>query len=142
VHTSAEAIFAVNKSATLALPTPLPTPTPTPTPGGGPTPTPTPTPAPCAAPVAQFVGSPPLTGTGQLTVQFTNQSTSGASCAISNWAWNFGDGMTSNAQNPPAHTYTYVGPGARDRFTVTLTVTSPSGTDVESKTNYITVNRP
>jgi hypothetical protein len=141
VHMSAEAIFAINKSATLALPTPLPTPTPTPTPAGA-TPTPTPTPAPCAAPVAQFAGSPPLTGSGELTVVFTNQSTSGASCPITGWAWNFGNGDTSNAQNPPAVTYRYAGPGSRDRFTVTLTVTATSGSDVESKTNYIIVNRP
>lgn len=140
VHTSAEAIFVINKSATLALPTPLPTPTPTPTPAGA-TPTPTPTPAPCAAPVAQFVGT-PLSGSGQFSVAFTNQSTSGASCPITDWAWNFGNGNTSNAQNPPAQLYTYVGPGARDRFTVTLTVMSLSGSDVEQKVNYITVNRP
>jgi PKD repeat protein len=91
--------------------------------------------------VAQFVGSPPLTGTGQLTVSFTDQSTSGASCAITDWAWNFGDGTTSNAQNP-SHTFTYVGPGAFDRFTVTLTVMSSNGSDVESKVSYIRVNRP
>ncbi|HTE66535.1 MAG TPA: TadE/TadG family type IV pilus assembly protein [Candidatus Binatia bacterium] len=141
VHMSAEALFAINKSATLALPTPLPTPTPTPTPAGA-TPTPTPTPAPCAAPVAQFVGTPPLTGSGQLTVSFTDQSTSGVSCPITSWAWNFGAGDSWNAQSPPAQTYNYVGPGARDRFTVTLTVTSSSGSDVETKVNYITVNRP
>jgi hypothetical protein len=140
VDMAAEAVFAINMSATLALPTPLPTPTPTPTPAGA-TPTPTPTPAPCAAPVAQFVGS-PLSGTGQVTVAFINQSTAGASCPITTWLWNFGDGQISNVQNPAAHTYTYVGPGARDRFTVTLTVTSASGSDVESKSNYITVNRP
>jgi hypothetical protein len=137
VHTSAEAIFAINKSATLALPTPLPSASASATASASASASPA-----CAAPVAQFVGSPPLTGTGQLTVLFTDQSTSGASCPITSRAWNFGDGDTSNAPNPPAQTYNYVGPGSRDRFTVTLTVTSSGGSDVESKTNYITVNRP
>ncbi len=50
------------------------------------------------------------------TVQFTNQTVNG-----SNWFWDFGDGGTSNAQNP-VHTYTTEG-----IFNVSLTATSPNG---------------
>ena len=42
-----------------------------------------------------------------LTVDFTDASTS--SNTISSWAWDFGDGNTSTAQNP-SHTYTHDGP--------------------------------
>ena len=50
------------------------------------------------------------------TVQFTD-----ASPAASTWLWNFGDGGTSNLQNP-SHTYTSSGV-----FDVTLTITLPGG---------------
>ena len=49
------------------------------------------------------------------------------------WAWDFGDGATSSAQNP---THTYAAPGAYD---VTLTVTNAAGADTETRTSYITV---
>ena len=49
------------------------------------------------------------------------------------WDWNFGDGNTSNIQNPD---HTYTNPGA---YTVTLTITSADGIDTEVKTNYINV---
>ncbi|HWK04041.1 MAG TPA: PKD domain-containing protein [Puia sp.] len=41
-------------------------------------------------------------------IQFNDLSTAGAGGAIVSWAWAFGDGTTSNQQNP-AHTYTNIG---------------------------------
>jgi PKD repeat protein len=77
-----------------------------------------------AAPVASFTVS-PSSGDIPLAVSFTDTSTPGGSGPITAWAWNFGDGSTSTLQNP-THTFTNGG-----RYTVTLTVTgtSPDGTD-------------
>ena len=71
-------------------------------------------PGPPPAPVANFSGS-PTSGTEPLTVNFTDLSTG----SITSWAWTFGDGGTSTAQNP-SHTYTSAG-----TYTVALTVTGP-----------------
>ena len=49
------------------------------------------------------------------------------------WLWNFGDGDTSNVQNP-THTYTQSG-----RFNVTLRVTNGLGQDIEVRNAYIDV---
>ena len=68
-------------------------------------------------------------GAAPLTVQFTDQSTG----VVLSWLWDFGDGTTSTEQNP-AHTYT--DPGT---YTVSLTVTSPDGTDTETIAGYIVV---
>ncbi len=83
------------------------------------------------APVAAFTGS-PTSGCAPLTVYFTNQSTGD----ITSYSWTFGDGGSSTAQNP-SHQYTSAG-----SYTVALTVTGPGGSDVETKTNYITVGVP
>ena len=80
------------------------------------------------APLAAFSGS-PQSGSKPLNVTFTDSSTG----VIASYSWNFGDGGTSNIQNP-SHTYTAVG-----TFTVNLTVTGPGGADVENKPDYITV---
>ncbi|HOP06643.1 MAG TPA: PKD domain-containing protein [candidate division Zixibacteria bacterium] len=80
-------------------------------------------------PVAEFVGS-PTTGSYPLLVSFTDLSTG----SPTSWSWDFGDGSgTSSAQNP---TYTYANIGT---YTVTLTATNAYGSDVETKSNYITV---
>lgn len=81
------------------------------------------------APISSFTAD-VLTGNTPLTVTFTDQSTG----SITSWAWELGDGTTSNVQSP---THTYSGPG---NYTVTLTVTGPGGTDIETKTNYIEVS--
>ncbi|MBN2072152.1 MAG: PKD domain-containing protein [Candidatus Krumholzibacteriota bacterium] len=81
------------------------------------------------APVAEFYGT-PTSGTEPLTVNFTDQSTG----APTSWAWSFGDGGTSTAQNPN-HTYNNDG-----SYTVTLTVTNSVGSDAETKSGYITVS--
>jgi PKD repeat protein len=80
------------------------------------------------APVANFNGS-PTNGCSPLTVQFNDQST----CNPTSWNWNFGDGGTSNQQNP-SHTFSNAG-----SYTVTLTVSNQCGSDSEIKINYITV---
>ncbi len=54
------------------------------------------------------------TGTAPLTVTFVDTSTG----SPTTWAWDFGDGSTSTAQNPPAHTFS-----TAQTYTVTLTVT-------------------
>lgn len=92
--------------------------------------------APCpggepAGPVAGFVGE-PRTGTAPLDVQFTDEST--GTFDIVSWAWDFGDGTTSEEQNP---THTYTDPGSYD---VSLTVTDEIGlSDTETKSAYIHV---
>ena len=65
--------------------------------------------------------------TTELTADFTDQSTDSDGSVVS-WAWDFGDGGTSTAQNP-SHTY-----GAAGTYTVTLTVTDDAGaTDTASQ---------
>jgi hypothetical protein len=61
--------------------------------------------------------------TGPLTVTFTDKSYSdGSQGSVTSWLWNFGDSMTSTAQNP-VHTYTLSNPG----YTVELTSTTSGG---------------
>ncbi len=52
---------------------------------------------------------------------------------IISWNWNFGDGATSTSQNP-SHTYTSDGV-----YTVSLTVSDGTSSDIETKNAYITV---
>jgi uncharacterized protein (TIGR02145 family) len=52
------------------------------------------------------------------------------------WLWDFGDGGTSDLQNP-SHTYPTVG-----SYTVSLTVTNRYGSDTENKTGLIRVTDP
>jgi PKD repeat protein len=68
--------------------------------------------------VADFTAVPP-TGPAPLTVQFTNLSLG----EIVSTTWHFGDGQASTDLNPR---HTYAQPG---RYTVTLTVAGPDGTD-------------
>ncbi len=81
--------------------------------------------------VTAFTGS-PISGPGPLTVDFTDQSTG----SITEWSWDFGDGATSNVQNP-SHTYDAAGD-----YTVSLTVSGPGGSDTETKTDYVHVTEP
>ncbi len=64
-----------------------------------------------------------------LAVNFTDQTTG----PVTAWSWNFGDGNTSTEQNP-SHAYTAAG-----TYTVILTATSAACDDIETKTNYVTV---
>jgi PKD repeat protein len=83
------------------------------------------------SPVADFVAA-PLTGTAPLNVSFESRSAGN----ISDFLWNFGDGQTSTEQNP-VHQYLSAGV-----YTVTLEVVGPEGSDLETKTNFITVTQP
>lgn len=82
-------------------------------------------------PVAGFSGTPRF-GTAPLSVQFTDASTGSPTA----WAWTFGDGGTSAAQNP-LHTYTV--PGS---YTVTLTVSNSAGGNSVGHPHYVTVIVP
>jgi PKD repeat protein len=79
-------------------------------------------------PVADFSGS-PTSGDAPLTVSFTDLSTN----SPTSWDWDFGDTGTSTAQNP-SHDYTSAGD-----YTVSLTAANAGGSDIETKTDYISV---
>lgn len=83
-------------------------------------------------PTAAFSAT-PTSGTVPLLVQFTDASSAGSS-AITGWSWSFGDGGTSTEPNP-SHLYGEVG-----TYTVSLTVTTPDGTDTETKVGLIQVS--
>jgi hypothetical protein len=70
-----------------------------------------------------------LSGPVPLTVNFTDHSCG----TITSWQWNFGDGSNSTEQNP---SHTYSKPGTH---TVSLTATGPGGSDMETKTDFISV---
>ena len=80
-------------------------------------------------PLANFEGTPTV-GEAPLLVTFTDLSIH----TVTNWEWDFGDGNTSNDQNPINN---YILPGD---YTVTLIITGPGGTDTLIKTNYIDAN--
>ena len=80
------------------------------------------------APVAAFSAN-PTAGCGPLSVQFHDNSLNGPLF----WSWDFGNGVTSNVQNPAV---AYISPGT---YTVTLIVRNRSGSDAMRKTDYITV---
>lgn len=82
-------------------------------------------------PVADFSGS-PTSGDTPLNVSFTDLSSNNPDT----WSWDFGDGGTSTAQNP-SHEYAAAG-----TYTVTLTAWNCAGSDVATKTDYITVTQP
>ncbi len=67
-----------------------------------------------------------------LSCSFTDGSSDSDGSVVS-WAWNFGDGSTSSAQNP-SHTY-----GAAGTYTVSLTVTDDDGAS-NSTSSSVTVS--
>jgi Flp pilus assembly protein TadG len=87
----------------------------------------------CIAPVVTISPSNPHSNGNQTTldVTFTGSATPGS---VTAWAWDFGDGGTSNVERPPQHTYTYTlavdkngHPTATQTWPVTLTVTTTAG---------------
>lgn len=83
-------------------------------------------------PTAGFTASNTTSCSLPLTVNFQNISTGAVS-----YAWNFGDGNTSTAQNP-SHTYTSAG-----TFTVKLTVTNTNGcTNTYTANELVVINPP
>ncbi|QDV05206.1 Protease 1 precursor [Planctomycetes bacterium Poly30] len=81
------------------------------------------------APLASFSAS-EVAGAAPLNVEFTDTSTGPAT----EWLWDFGDGAQSTYKNPD---HTYVLPGV---YTVTLTASNGSGSDVVVRTNLIDVS--
>ncbi|MDI9394115.1 MAG: PKD domain-containing protein, partial [Euryarchaeota archaeon] len=81
------------------------------------------------APVADF-SSDITGGNAPLAVQFKDESAN----TPTSWEWDFGDGKTSNEQDP-AHTYETVG-----TYTVKLTASNYGGSDAIVKTDYISVS--
>jgi PKD repeat protein len=79
-------------------------------------------------PLADFAGNPTY-GYPPLTVNFTDLSTD----VVNTWEWDFGDGNTSDQQNP-ANVYTEGG-----QYSVRLKITGPGGSDSIVKQNYIEV---
>jgi PKD repeat protein len=78
-------------------------------------------------PVATLNVSDSVTCNKSQNFQFT-----GSGGNISNWLWNFGDGTSSNLQNP-AHIYNDTG-----LFQIQVVITAPSGcTDTITKSDYI-----
>ncbi|MFH1320024.1 MAG: PKD domain-containing protein [Bacteroidota bacterium] len=80
---------------------------------------------------AQFSGSPTITWPGNI-VNFTDLSY-GSIPAIYSWSFSGGAPSSSNTQNPDV---IYNTPGT---YNVSLTVANANGSDIETKTNYITV---
>ncbi|HBH58530.1 MAG TPA: hypothetical protein DDY41_10405, partial [Arthrobacter bacterium] len=79
------------------------------------------------APVASFTAT-PTSGTVPLNVSFADTSTG----SPTSWAWDFGDGGSSAAQNP-THSYAAAG-------TYTAKLTATNGTGSNSASTTITVN--
>ena len=81
---------------------------------------------------AEFTAS-TTSGCEETEIEFLDQSTSNGT--ITSWLWDFGDGNTSNQQNP---TITYFTPAS---YTICLTVTNDmGGNDMICKTDFIVIN--
>ncbi len=81
------------------------------------------------APMAEFEGT-PISGNAPLEVSFSDLSVGSPDA----WLWDFGDGNSSTEQNP-VHTYILSG-----SYTVSLTVSDPIGSSMETKPDYIVVS--
>lgn len=82
------------------------------------------------SPVAAFTAKPTYGKVG-MTVQFTDKSLNNPA----EWKWTFGDGATSNEQNP-SHQYT--NPGS---YAVSLGVKNAGGNNIKQVKNFIFVYR-
>jgi C1A family cysteine protease len=91
-------------------------------------------PAPTPAPVAAFIAT-PTNGTAPLKVQFTDQSTN----TPTSWKWEYsttGNGWTEfSTSKDPSHTFTTAG-----TYSIRLTATNASGSDFETKMEYVIVS--
>ena len=84
------------------------------------------------APTASFTGTNLAGCKAPLTATFTNTSTGATS-----WSWNFGDGTTSNLQNPPPHVYSTLG-----TFPVTLLTNSAPGCSAMATAATVIIQQP
>ena len=90
--------------------------------------------APKVGPTAGFVAE-TRSGEAPFEVAFESRSLAG-DAPITSYLWNFGDGFTSDEENP---THTYGLPGT---YNVTLTVGTEVGMDAELKADYAVINAP
>jgi len=82
-------------------------------------------------PVAAFSAA-PISGAAPLTVRFTDASTN----TPTSWAWDFGDGSSTNATDQnPVHTFASAG-----SYTVKLMTANAAGSGDVTKYNYITAS--
>ena len=81
-------------------------------------------------PDADFVAMSTTTGPVPLAVKFNDTSTG---VGITTYLWDFGDGHTTGDQNP-LHPYGHIG-----LYDVSLTVTSPSGSDTKTRLDFVNV---
>ncbi len=88
----------------------------------------------CGAPQANFTAN-TSSGSAPLVVSFSDTSEATTSCDIESWSWKFGDGDTSDQENPQ-HTY-----GTPGTYTVELTVTSSGGVDTKTREDLIEVSQ-
>ncbi len=79
-----------------------------------------------AGPLADFSAT-PTQGLAPLPVQFTDRSEGN----VTSWWWDFGDGASSSARHP-AHLF------PAGTYTVSLTVSGPSGTHTQTRTAFVT----
>ena len=86
----------------------------------------------CASPVADFEAD-VTSGEGPLTVDFTNLTNAPEACPTT-FSWAFGDGGQSSEEHPE---HVFAEPGL---YTISLTATSSTGTDTETKADYIDVH--
>jgi PKD repeat protein len=86
------------------------------------------------------VSTSPPSDKSPVTATFANQSSAPPACPITAYLWTFGNGNTSVLTNPPQQTYLWNGSGNSTTYTITLQVTSSSGTHSTSKT--VTVKKP
>ncbi len=109
-------------AAATASATAVPTATP------APTAPPAPTPVVCSLPSAGFTYTKsPASNKSPVTVRVTDTSSAGPSCAITTWAWEWGDATpTTYGQTQSPHVYYNAGPGNRTFF-LTLTVSNAAG---------------
>jgi Flp pilus assembly protein TadG len=118
-------------SALPGMPTPPPPVTTfSPSPSVSVSPSPSPTAMPCTLPSAGFTFVKiPANNQSPVTVTVTDTSSASPSCGITNWAWNWGDGVTTYGPTQAPHVYynTTGTPGNTKNFNLTLTVTNSAG---------------
>ena len=88
---------------------------------------------PATGPIAEFTAT-PRTGTEPLPVAFQFVDVRAGSVNYTSFAWDFGDGGTSNVRNP---THTYASDG---KYNVRLTVADGTGSNSLTKASYIVVS--